>query len=141
MVLARIGRENQASILRMKSRSRCRELSARQAAIRRETSPRPPARTHPGPTLGLRLFRPTWLSMLPSLLRQSVSVLGQEGPVVCLCGPAGHRGNAPRAMARWRPTRDVECQLKSYCGRRIPGHDPLSASRVAGGRPIGGPAP
>ena len=76
-----------------------------------------------------------------SILRQSVSVLGQEGPMVCLCGPAAHRGNAPRAMARWRPTRDVECQLKSYCGRRIPGHDPLSASRVAGGRPIGGPAP
>ena len=57
------------------------------------------------------------------------------------CGPAGHRGYAPRAMARWRPTRDVEWQLKSYCDRRIPGHDPLSASRVAGGRPIGGPAP
>jgi len=103
--------------------------------------PSAPARTHPGPTLGLRLFRPTGLSMLPSVLRQSVSVLGQEGPMVCFCGPAGHRGNAPRAMARWRPTRDVECQLKFYCGRRIPGHDPLSASRVAGGRPIGGPAP
>jgi len=57
------------------------------------------------------------------------------------CGPAGHCGYAPRAMARWRPTRDVEWQLKSYCDRRIPGHDPLSASRVAGGRPIGGPAP
>ena len=38
--------ENRASILRMKSRSRCRELSARQAAIRRETSPtRPHVRT------------------------------------------------------------------------------------------------
>jgi hypothetical protein len=55
MVLVRIGRENRASILRMKSMSRCMELSARQAATRRETSPRPPARTHPGPTLGLRL--------------------------------------------------------------------------------------
>jgi hypothetical protein len=45
-VLARIGRENRASILRMKSRSRCGELSARQAAIRRETSPtRPHVRT------------------------------------------------------------------------------------------------
>lgn len=44
--LARIGRENRASILRMKSRSRCRELSARQAAIHRETSPtRPHVRT------------------------------------------------------------------------------------------------
>lgn len=53
--LARIGRENRASILRRKSRLRCRELSARQAAIRRETNPTPPARTHPGPTLGLRL--------------------------------------------------------------------------------------
>jgi hypothetical protein len=54
---------------------------------------------------------------------QSLSVLGQEGPMVCFCGPAGHRGNGPRAMARWRPRRDVECELKSYCGRRIPGHD------------------
>lgn len=59
--------------------------------------------------------------------------------MVCSCGPAGHRRNAPRAMAWWRPASDVECQLESYCGRRIPGHDPLSASRVAGGRPIGGP--
>ena len=99
------------------------------------------ARYAPRADSGPAAFRPTWLSMLPSILRQSVSVLGQEGPMVCLCGPAAHRGNAPRAMARWRPTRDVECQLKSYCGRRIPGHDPLSASRVAGGRPIGGPAP
>jgi P-type Ca2+ transporter type 2C len=42
--------------------------------------------------------------------------------------------NGPNALPEGR-------QAQFYRGRRIPGHDPLSASRVAGGRPIGGPAP
>jgi hypothetical protein len=54
------------------------------------------ARYAPRADSGPAAFRPTWLSMLPSVLRQSVSVLGQEGLMVCFCGPAGHRGNAAR---------------------------------------------